>query len=509
LPKLKTLLIHNLLIYIQFVFYCTFKELNFLVKDYRNKEIITEKINMDDSLNTDNYSSDDSIENSSDNLIDDSIENSSDNLIDDSIENSSDNLLYNSIVNSSDNLLDNSIVNSSDNLLDNSIVNSSDNLIHSIHPKKPINSDYVNKSNAKKRKFISMLVEISENFTKIIPMNSKVFENCSLISGQYISGNGIGDRFCYKMFNYCVIYKSKKIKYYVDNQDYSPERDKFILDLDKIDLFFFENNNFENVKSSRIIGIYIFGYRTKSLQRPIRKDILDFIRKQSCINCGSGTDIACDHKNDLYNDDRVLNLKTQRLDDFQPLCRHCNLQKRQVCKNEILNNKVFNAQALLVKFSVYKDKFPWEFKTFDINNIYTKYDSYWYDVENYQRKIFLFTNIIIEIHKELKNYFEKKTIESIHSKEKLDKDKLNLTKENTEYNYLQYDNSIILNENIITKLVPAVEMNVIENTKKLSNQLKFVLNPNEKKIVKRKKQIKKFPDTGQSKITNYYTSINL
>lgn len=381
---------------------------------------------------------------------------------------------------------------------------SSENSIYSkynnIHPKKRIHSDNM------KKKIISMLVEMTVNFTKIIPINTKTFENCYLISEKYISGNGIGDRFCYKMFNYCVIYKNKNIKYYLDNQ-HTNYLNEFILDSKKIDLFFSENNNFHNVKSSRIVGIYIFGYRTKSLQRPIRKEILDFIRKQSCINCGSGTDIVCDHKNDLYNDFRVLNLKTQLLDDFQPLCRHCNLLKRQVCKNEILNNKVFNAQTSLVKFSVYKDNFPWEYKTFDINNIYTKYDSYWYDVENYHRKIFLFTNIIIEIHKELKNYFEKKTIEIMQSKEKL-----NITKESTEYNnYQLQDNSTIFNENIITKVAPAIEMKIIENTKILSNQLKlkFVLNTNEKKIIKRKKQIKKFPDTAQSKITNYYTSINL
>ena len=39
-----------------------------------------------------------------------------------------------------------------------------------------------------------------------------------------------------------------------------------------------------------------------------------------CIVCGSASDIVIDHKNDLYNDPRVLNSDTQVPDDFQTLC---------------------------------------------------------------------------------------------------------------------------------------------------------------------------------------------
>ena len=37
-----------------------------------------------------------------------------------------------------------------------------------------------------------------------------------------------------------------------------------------------------------------------------------------------------DHKNDLYNDPRVLNSNTQTKEDFQSLCNNCNLRKRAV-----------------------------------------------------------------------------------------------------------------------------------------------------------------------------------
>ena len=62
-----------------------------------------------------------------------------------------------------------------------------------------------------------------------------------------------------------------------------------------------------------------------------------------CVNCGSSTDLQCDHKNGLYNDLRVLDIKTQTLDDFQSLCQHCNCQKRQVEKKTKETSKRYGA----------------------------------------------------------------------------------------------------------------------------------------------------------------------
>lgn len=55
--------------------------------------------------------------------------------------------------------------------------------------------------------------------------------------------------------------------------------------------------------------------------------------------CGSKSHLVTDHKNDLYNDIRVLNSKTQTVDDFQCLCNHCNLQKRQISKQTKIEKK--------------------------------------------------------------------------------------------------------------------------------------------------------------------------
>ena len=67
-------------------------------------------------------------------------------------------------------------------------------------------------------------------------------------------------------------------------------------------------------------------------KRTIREDIRKFHILTGCLVCGSHSALVIDHKNDLYNDPRVLSPTTQTTEDFQCLCTHCNLQKRQVCK---------------------------------------------------------------------------------------------------------------------------------------------------------------------------------
>ena len=81
-----------------------------------------------------------------------------------------------------------------------------------------------------------------------------------------------------------------------------------------------------------ILYIKSYGKQEKDncLTRRISEHIKNEFKNQPCVVCGSKNDIIIDHKNQLYNDSRVLNIKTQRLDDFQSLCNHCNLQKRQV-----------------------------------------------------------------------------------------------------------------------------------------------------------------------------------
>jgi len=120
------------------------------------------------------------------------------------------------------------------------------------------------------------------------------------------------------------------------------------------------------------------GLTNHYIQRPIRKDIRDYYKKMVCCACGRSSDLVCDHKNDLYNDKRVLNLKTQNLNDFQSLCNQCNLQKRQICKNTKLTGKLYCATNIPM-LKIFNIDFINSNKIFDIDDINTMVGTYWYD----------------------------------------------------------------------------------------------------------------------------------
>lgn len=188
-------------------------------------------------------------------------------------------------------------------------------------------------------------------------------------------GNGVGDRWANKKFNYGVIYGNGKTKIYSENDnDIIPEE--------------LLNDFMNNYKGNGIIGIFVFSERMNIQTRPINKHIHKQIVCNPCVSCGSRSEIVCDHKNDLYNDPRVLNEKTQTLDDFQPLCNHCNLVKRQVCKDEIKNGKLYSAQENIPQYKIIVEfEFTWEKKPFDITNIDCKRDTYWYDPIAFAKRV--------------------------------------------------------------------------------------------------------------------------
>lgn len=86
-------------------------------------------------------------------------------------------------------------------------------------------------------------------------------------------------------------------------------------------------------KGNKILEIRINGKNVNSCKnRPIGKKIRLQLKGRVCVSCGTSTETEIDHKNGRYNDEKVLNVKTQEVSDFQVLCRHCNLRKREICK---------------------------------------------------------------------------------------------------------------------------------------------------------------------------------
>jgi len=211
--------------------------------------------------------------------------------------------------------------------------------------------------------------KLSHGYTRIISID-EIKENPSL----YWGGNGVGDRWAKKKFNYTVI-RNNKTHTYSENEDEVP------YDV----LHSFRETN----KGKGIIGIYVHSMRTNIQKRPIRADIRNTIINRECVVCGSKSDIICDHKNDLYNDLRVLQLDTQVLSDFQSLCNHCNLQKRQICKEERESGELYSAKRI-PRLQCYPFEFTWEKKAFDVNDINCKTDTYWFDPVAFEHKIYCY-----------------------------------------------------------------------------------------------------------------------
>ena len=231
-----------------------------------------------------------------------------------------------------------------------------------------------------------LVIKATNNFTKIIS-TTEIKNNYKDL---YWGGNGLGDRWANKKFNYSVIYSNKKPLLYSENSD----------DNIPINIFnnFLENNN--NNNNNGIIGIYVHSKRIKNQYRTISKNIKKEITSLSCVICGT-TSTICDHKNDLYNDMNVLDLKKQTINDFQPLCNHCNLQKREVCKIEKKLGRIYSAKNIQ-RYQIYLFEFPWEKKAFDINDSNCKKDTYWFDPIEFDKKIYYYSSYIIPIINEIK-----------------------------------------------------------------------------------------------------------
>ena len=224
-----------------------------------------------------------------------------------------------------------------------------------------------------------LVTTLTQDFTRILSI-----DEIKKYPKLYWGGNGVGDRWANKKFNYSVIYSNKIPKKYSENDDdeIPPEKLKEFLDGHK------------GKGIVGIIGIYAHSKRNNIQKRPISKHIHKEITKHSCVICGTNSEIICDHKNDLYNDTRVLDTSTQKLSDFQPLCNHCNLQKRQICKEEEAKQKIYSAKNIK-RYQQYKFEFPWEKKAFDTTDINCKTDTYWFDPVEFENKIYCYLLYVV------------------------------------------------------------------------------------------------------------------
>jgi len=105
-------------------------------------------------------------------------------------------------------------------------------------------------------------------------------------------------------------------------------------------------------KGNSIDRIRLNGFNTnQSFNQNIRQNIREFYKQQNCVMLGVNgnsvnTKIEIDHKDGRKDNDRVSNIQTQQLEDFQPLSKAANDVKRQICKQCKETNKRWNAKNL-------------------------------------------------------------------------------------------------------------------------------------------------------------------
>lgn len=105
-------------------------------------------------------------------------------------------------------------------------------------------------------------------------------------------------------------------------------------------------------KGNRVDRIRLNGFNTEvSFNQNIRKDIKDALKNQNCVMLGvngqsANTKIEIDHKDGRKDDHRISDIKTQNIDDFQPLTKAANDVKRQICKQCKETNLRWNAKNL-------------------------------------------------------------------------------------------------------------------------------------------------------------------
>lgn len=153
----------------------------------------------------------------------------------------------------------------------------------------------------------------------------------------------------------------------------------------------FYNHFTPSKRGNRIQYIKIHGPNENNIQRTINSRIKNYFIENNmmkCVVCGSCSDLQYDHKNDLYNDPRVLNVNTQEVDDFQILCRHCNDQKRN-CMVKTRNTGKRYGATRIPQLAYHGIDFIEGDETFDVNDINAMKGTYWYDPVEFMKFLFI------------------------------------------------------------------------------------------------------------------------
>jgi hypothetical protein len=208
----------------------------------------------------------------------------------------------------------------------------------------------------------TIVLSVTDNFQKILPKETSV-----KLGLTKPAANGAGPRSRLGvMYDFTAIYgnATESRRYPVD------------YDLDETDLQKIEDFKRSIPTTPAVVGYLIHGYNTDPVSKhPIRKDIREYYKGKPCVFCGGKGDCV-DHKNDAYNDKRVLCENTQDKSDFQPTCNACNIIKRGFRHKTRESGK----RALPPpQIRILKIDFLVGDESFDEDDPNTLVGSYWYD----------------------------------------------------------------------------------------------------------------------------------
>ena len=102
-----------------------------------------------------------------------------------------------------------------------------------------------------------------------------------------------------------------------------------------------------------IDAIRLCGFnKENSFNQAIRADIKEYYKNKNCVMLGingksENTKIEIDHKDGRKDCMRVSDMSSQKIDDFQPLCKAANDIKRQICKKCKETNIRWDAKNIL------------------------------------------------------------------------------------------------------------------------------------------------------------------
>ena len=161
-------------------------------------------------------------------------------------------------------------------------------------------------------------------------------------------------------------------------------------------------NNIEEIarNGNGIQYLFIYGIQNENATRPIGDAVREHFKNASCVACGSTCNIEIDHKNGLYNNPRVLNVHTQTVEDFQPLCKHCNDQKRQTYK-EMKRTGVRHSAKQIPALRVFGIDYTHGDATYNPNDVNAMLGTYWYDPVDFMECVRQMSGLAI--HEELQH----------------------------------------------------------------------------------------------------------